>query len=101
MAYICKKPKGSCEGCWHHRWDEDENRMCCWAASDAKTQNLHRLAEDAFLGKVIEIIEMDGEPQYAGKFGRVEHVDSLCTLHGTWGGCGIILDKDKFKIVGE
>lgn len=33
MAFICEKPKGSCEHCIHYREDSD-GRMCCYAEKD-------------------------------------------------------------------
>ena len=40
MAYICYKPAGSCKMCQHYRWDEDSNRMCCWAKVDEENNML-------------------------------------------------------------
>lgn len=36
MAYICYKPKGSCEACPHYRFDEDKQRNGCWAVYDQR-----------------------------------------------------------------
>ena len=36
MAYICYKPKGSCPSCEYRRWDADEGRYACFAATDAQ-----------------------------------------------------------------
>lgn len=52
-----------------------------------------------YLGKTVEIFDMEGEPQYAGKRGVVDYVDSIGQLHGTWGGCALIPGVDDFKIV--
>ena len=52
------------------------------------------------VGDTIRIIEMNGEPQYTGKVGVVEHIDSMGQIHGTWGGCAIIPELDKFEKVG-
>lgn len=52
-----------------------------------------------YLGKNIEIVDMQGEPHYAGKRGVVDYVDSIGQLHGTWGGCALIPDVDDFKVV--
>ena len=38
------------------------------------------------LGDKIRIIEMKGEPEYAGKLGEVTVIDGIGQLHGTWGG---------------
>ena len=51
------------------------------------------------LGATIEIIDMEGEPQYCGKIGVVEHIDDQGQLHGTWGGCAVIPGVDTFKII--
>ncbi len=51
------------------------------------------------VGDKLRIIEMQGEPQYTGKVGVVEYIDDIGQLHGTWGGCAIIPDKDKFKVI--
>lgn len=42
------------------------------------------------VGDQIKIINMQGEPQYNGKIGRITHIDDYGHLHGTWGGCSII-----------
>lgn len=39
MAYICYKPAGSCKTCPHCRWDEDRERMACWAKFDEENNN--------------------------------------------------------------
>ena len=45
MAYICYKPKGSCEKCRHYRADEN-GRMICYAMTDALTANeIHEAIE--------------------------------------------------------
>ena len=49
----------------------------------------------------IKIIYMEGEPEYSGRTGIVEHVDDAGQLHGTWGGCAIIPTVDKFEILKE
>lgn len=47
----------------------------------------------------IRIINMTGEPQYAGKVGVVTSIDDIGQLHGTWGGCAVIPGVDKFEVV--
>lgn len=42
------------------------------------------------VGDRIKIINMQGEPQYNGKVGRITHIDDYGHLHGTWGGCSVI-----------
>lgn len=51
------------------------------------------------VGKTIRIEYMEGEPQYRGKEGKVTHVDDMCQLHGTWGGCALIPETDSYIIV--
>lgn len=53
------------------------------------------------VGDKIEILYMEGEPQYTGKCGTVEHIDSMGQAHGTWGGCAIIPETDRYKIIEE
>lgn len=55
----------------------------------------------AKVGDWIRIICMDGEPQYTGKEGAVTHIDSMGQIHGTWGGCALIPEVDRFEIVTE
>ena len=63
----------------------------------------------ANVGDVIRIIALTQEPDgrkdpsesnYIGKVGRVEYIDDLGILHGTWGGLGI-LPKDSYEILKE
>lgn len=51
------------------------------------------------VGDHIKIIYMEGEPQYAGKSGVIEHIDSLGQLHGTWGGLAVIPSLDHIEKV--
>lgn len=48
-------------------------------------------------GERLHIIEMKGEPNYAGKEGIVEFVDDADQIHGTWGGCALIPKEDKYE----
>ena len=50
-------------------------------------------------GDKIRIIEMVGEPHYTGKEGVVNHIDDIGQIHGTWGGCAIVPEEDKFEII--
>lgn len=52
------------------------------------------------IGKKIRIINMRGEPDYAGKEGIIEHIDALGQLHGTWGSLAIIPQEDIYEFVG-
>ena len=47
----------------------------------------------------IRIIDMAGEPQYAGKEGEILRIDSMGQLHGTWGGCAVIPGEDYIKVI--
>ena len=49
-------------------------------------------------GDYICIIDMEGEPQYSGKSGYVTYIDDAHQIHGTWGGCAIIPNKDRYKL---
>lgn len=51
------------------------------------------------VGDKIRIIEMVDEPQYHGKVGIVEHIDSIGQLHGSWGGCALIPGIDNYEKV--
>lgn len=44
------------------------------------------------------IDEMEGEPQYNGKNGFIDHVDDMGQLHGTWGGLAINPEVDKIRV---
>lgn len=50
--------------------------------------------KESLIGKKIRIIDMKGEPQYAGKEGVVTHIDDAGQIHGTWGGCALTVDDD-------
>lgn len=51
------------------------------------------------IGDKIKIIDMNGEPQYAGKEGIVSRIDDAGQIHTTAGGCAIIPEIDKFIII--
>lgn len=51
------------------------------------------------IGDKIKIIEMEGEPQYTGKIGVVEHIDDIGQLHGSWGGLALLPEVDNFEIL--
>lgn len=51
------------------------------------------------IGDKIRIIDMKGEPQYTGKIGTVKHIDSIGQIHGTWGGCALQPENDKYEII--
>ena len=51
------------------------------------------------IGDRIKIIDMNGEPQYAGKEGIVNRIDDMGQIHGSWGGCALIPECDIFKVI--
>ena len=51
------------------------------------------------VGDKIRIIDMKGEPQYAGKIGFVRSIDDIGQLHGSWGGCALIPYEDIFEVI--
>lgn len=50
------------------------------------------------IGDLIQIIHMEGEPNYYLKTGRIEHIDDIGQLHGTWGSCAIVPEIDEFEV---
>lgn len=46
------------------------------------------------VGTRIRIVRMEGELGYAGREGRVTHIDDAGELHGTWGGCALLPERD-------
>lgn len=53
------------------------------------------------IGKLVLIDEMQGEPQYHGRVGIIEHIDDIGQIHGSWGGCALCQSTDKFRIIEE
>ena len=51
------------------------------------------------IGQTIKIVCMKGEPQYTGKIGTVQHIDSMGQAHGTWGGLAIQPEHDEWEVV--
>lgn len=51
------------------------------------------------VGDTIEILFMLGEADYAGRTGKVTHIDDMGQIHGTWGGCALIPGEDDFIVV--
>lgn len=49
------------------------------------------------VGDKIRIIEMAGEPQYNGKVGTIEHIDTIGQIRGSWGGLAVQADRDKWE----
>lgn len=53
------------------------------------------------VGDKIKILSMDGENDYSDRVGIVECIDDIGQIHGTWGGCALIPNVDKFVIIQE
>lgn len=53
------------------------------------------------VGDKIRILYMDGEPQYTGKEGFVDKIDDMGQIHGSWGGCAVVPECDRFEIIEE
>lgn len=53
------------------------------------------------VGRYARIISMEGEPQYEGRIGKVIFVDDIGQIHGTWGGCAIIPETDRYELLPE
>lgn len=51
------------------------------------------------IGDFVSIFEMVGEPQYTGATGVITHIDDAGQIHGTWGGCALIPEKDNFSVL--
>ena len=51
------------------------------------------------VGDTIRIVEMQGEPQYAGREGVVRSIDDAGQLHGDWGGLAVIPGEDQFELI--
>lgn len=51
------------------------------------------------VGQKILIIDMVGEPRYTGVCGEITSIDGIGQLHGTWGGCALLPEKDSFCII--
>lgn len=58
------------------------------------------------VGDRIRIVRMDGEPEYSGREGVIEHVSPayepagiLEQLHGTWGGLAVQPSMDTIEMI--
>ncbi len=56
---------------------------------------------DFKIGQKIKIISMEGEPQYNGKEGVINHIDDIGQLHGTWGGLAIQPERDNIEVIND
>lgn len=57
---------------------------------------------DPQVGDMIKIIDLVGDPaaeRYKGRTGRIEYIDDMGQLHGTWGGLAVIPGEDIFEIL--
>lgn len=57
--------------------------------------------EKAKVGDLIKITSLKDpfDSTYEGRIGRVEIIDSLGQLHGTWGGLAVIPEVDSYIIL--
>ena len=53
------------------------------------------------IGQKIKIISMEGEPQYNGKEGVIDYIDSIGQLHGTWGGLAVQPERDIIEVIND
>lgn len=53
------------------------------------------------VGRRIRIKYMAGEPSYSGREGKIEMVDDIGQLHGTWGGLAVMPGEDKFVFLDD
>ena len=53
------------------------------------------------VGDKIRIIQMNGEPQYSGVVGVVNHIDDAGQIHGTWGSCALIPYIDEYELLDD
>lgn len=53
------------------------------------------------VGDKIRIVCMNGEPEYSGRVGIVEHIDDIGQIHGSWGGCALISSVDQYELIEE
>ena len=51
------------------------------------------------IGDNIHIVNMVGESNYDGKEGVVTSIDDAGQIHGTWGGCALLINVDDFYVV--
>lgn len=52
------------------------------------------------VGDTIKILHLkDEDNRYDGKTGKVELIDGIEQLHGTWGGLAVIPEEDDFIVI--
>ena len=54
---------------------------------------------DIRIGDKIKIIHMDGEPQYTGRIGIVDHIDDNQQIWLEGCGCALIPYVDTFEVI--
>ena len=59
------------------------------------------LTYDVHEGDTIRITRLDDpfDKTYVGREGKVEHIDGMGQLHGTWGGLAVIPGEDGFIVI--
>ena len=55
--------------------------------------------DDVKVGDHIKILNMEGEPHYTSREGKVTHIDDAGQIHCTWGGCALIPEIDTYAII--
>ena len=68
---------------------------------ETKLAKSTKLTEDFKVGDKIKIVNMQGEPQYKNKEGKITSIDDLGQLHGTWGGVAVIPEEDDIEVINE
>ena len=71
-----------------------------WEHTIKEENNMSRVEElrKRYVGKKVHVIINDPY-HYVDAWGTVEHVDDMGQLHGSWGGCAVILDEDSYRII--
>ena len=93
--YFCTIPLEEYENL-KKRIKQLENEL---ADANKLIKELLKMRMQAKVGDTLRIIEMKGEPKYSGKIGTVEHIDDIGQIHGTWGGCAIQPEHDRYEIL--
>ena len=68
-----------------------------------KTSNVNQLKGDNMVkvGNIIRIVSMESKPPYSCELGVIEFIDDVGQIHGSWGGCALILGVDEYQIIEE
>lgn len=109
MAYICRKPKGSCnpQMCAQCRWDAEEMRNACWALSDEKAEYRTRLKDEEWnaithltsetkLDSVFDLVQVehDSDPDCWWDFENNREMTLREGLKELWSGLAYPLQHD-------